>query len=1082
MPLPSRSLWWGLSLAALILWLTVRETHADQIRPIRPATRTSAIADGTEKRQPRHQISRQNLLHIDRSTPYGLPATKLLGSTVAPVSLNILAIRVDFPTDVTDETTGNGRFDYRSPAEFEQAEGHVIDQAPHDRLYFERHLSAMNAYYEAVSYGQFSTTARVVPDALAAAYTLPRQMSFYSPNVDFFDPLKIERLVDFVTDTFTAADQDPSIDFSAYDAFIIFHAGSDLQHDRLLNSPSDLQSGFLRIGDERPPIRVDGGAVEIREMILMPETTSQDSNIGALNVTLAHEFGHQLSLPDLYSTFSFAPGVGSFDLMDLESGTVDIGESGQQIVTGVMPVNLSAWSRAFLGWLNPIEITADSTAVGILTSNSQAAGTKAIKIPVAPGEYFLIENRQTDLDGDGVAFLNFVDGIVVGPSDANKQPNLEYDYLLPGSGVLIWHVDENVALGDFDGNGVVNWEENAVQWDESHRFLDLEEADGIQDIGLTIGSSIAEDMFYAGNNTLFGPETNPDSRHYNGGDSHLTVKIDSPSGLIMDLVVDRKHARDGWPVAMGGPAANRSPVVADVTGDRFAETFIASSDGKLYAWQHDGSKLISNSRNIETVTFSNDTLTVPAAVFAESPGSFFNAPAIADLDNNGSIEIISSDAERVFVWNPVDTDLDGLADIQPGYPVSLIQQSSIGPQSRLTSPALYRNGPTQTGIVVATSAGGLIALSAGGSVLFSISLSEQADEGINVPPAAADLDGDGLDELVVTTARSKGGRVIATDVFGSRLWSAEISTSGRASAPIISDIDGDGKYDVIVAGSGGRIWAWDATGTLKTGWPVDALTNLAAPPAAGDLDGDGLPEIVISGFNRISAWHSNGSPVTNFPVLVNRAEPIGIIGSSPAIGDLDGDLVPEIIVGLPSGVVTAYTREGSVANGFPLGTSGPISSSPALADITGNGDIAVVSGSDDGFVHFWTFRGNPGALPWPMLAHDPRRTGASFTVSQPPVPQGGSLLVDRSAFCYPNPVNSGSTAIRYRLRRNAQVRVRIYNLAGDLVDSFDGTGDQNQNEVVWQVRNIVSGIYLCRVEASDTTGSQAALFKIAIVK
>ncbi|MBT5875652.1 MAG: hypothetical protein HOH43_19670, partial [Candidatus Latescibacteria bacterium] len=311
MPLPSRSLWWGLCLVALSFWLTVRESYADQVRPIRPATPTSATVDGTEKRHPRHQISQQNLLHIDRSTPYGLPATKPVGSTVAPVSLNILAIRVDFPTDVSDETTGNGNFDYRSPAEFEQAEGHVIDQAPHDRLYFERHLSAMNAYYDAVSYGQFSTTARVVPDALVAAYTLPRQMSFYSPNVDFFDPLKVERLVDFVTDTFAAADQDPSIDFAAYDAFIIFHAGSDLQHDRLLNSPSDLQSGFLRIGDERPPILVDGGAVEIREMILMPETTSQDSNIGALNVTLAHEFGHQLSLPDLYSTFSFAPGVGS---------------------------------------------------------------------------------------------------------------------------------------------------------------------------------------------------------------------------------------------------------------------------------------------------------------------------------------------------------------------------------------------------------------------------------------------------------------------------------------------------------------------------------------------------------------------------------------------------------------------------------------------------------------------------------------------------------------------------------------------------------------------------------------------------
>ena len=1066
-----------------IVFLLASDLYADQQRVRRVRGVPSPPPRATPEPR-RHQVSRRNLLQLDRQTPYSLPRPKPHSTQATPQTLRILAIRVDFPPDTTPQTTGTGGFDYRSADAFEQEEGHIIDRAPHDRLYFERHLAAMNAYYEAASYGQFRPTARVIPDGLRASYLLPRQMSYYSPDVDFFDPLKLERLVDFVTDTFAAADHDPAVVFSNYDVFIIFHAGSDLQHDRLQDSPSDLQSGFIRIGDERPPITVDGGAFGIREMVLMPETTSQDGNIGALNVTLAHEFGHQLGLIDLYSTFSFSPGVGSFDLMDQESGTVDIGESGEQIVTGALPTYFGAWSRAFLGWLTPVEVAADSIEFTLLTSGSQANGIKAVRVPIAPGEYFLIENRQTDLDGDGVSFLSFRDGIIEGPSDANKRLNQEYDYLLPGSGVLIWHVDENIARGDFDQNGFSNWEENAMQWDELHRFLDVEEADGIQDLGFTTDAVRAEDLFFVGNNPLFSPETTPDSRHYSGGNSHVTIRVNSVPDLEMDVTVTRRHARTGWPVAAGGPVFTHAPVLTDVNGDRFAETLMVSSDGRLYAWQYDGSKLISNTEVIKTVSLQGDTVTAPAAVFSKVQGAFFTAPAVADLDGDRNLEVITTDAEHVYVWRPVDMDGNGQADLKPGFPIQVIQQSTTGQAERsiLTAPAVFRLDSGQSGIVVGTSAGGVIALRHDGALQFSITATQNLNERIITPPAAADLDGDGLDELIVTIVSTGGGRVLVTDILGRTIWTQTTPPVGRASAPLVTDLDGDGRFDVLVAGSDGIITAWDATGAPLSGWPVLMETDMVAPPAAGDLNGDGLPEVVVSGVNRIAAWHGNGIPVTNFPIIIDRANPIGLISSAPALGDLDGDRIPEIIVGLPNGTVTAYHHTGQIVSGFPLGTSGSVRSSPALGDLTGNGDIAIVVGADDGFVHLWTFRGNPDTLPWPMLAHDARRTGASATVAQQPPQVAGDLLVESSVFCYPNPVNGGSTGIRYQLRRNAEVRIRIYTLTGDLVKDISGTGFQNQNEVQWDVGGTVSGVYLCRVEARDSTESQAIFCKIAVVK
>ena len=1035
----------------------------------------------------KHQVSQQNLLGLDRPGPHRLPHRKPVGSSTAPQTLRILAIRVDFPPDTTTQTTGTGQFDHRTPQQFEQQEGHFIDQSPHDRLYFERHLAAMRSYYDVASLGQLDLNWAVFPSSLTTAYTLPHEMAFYSPDVDFFDPLKIERLVVFVQDAFRAADQDTAITFSDYDAFIVFHAGSDLQHDGLRNSSSDLQSGFLRIGDERLPILVDNGAKAIREMILMPETTSQDTNIGALNTTLTHEFGHQLGLPDLYSTFNFVTAVGHFDLMDLESGTVDVGESGKQIVTGALPAGLSAWSRTFLGWLDPLEVTADSVSVSLLASWSASAGVKAIKIPIAPGEYFLIENRETDLDGDGTAFLNFQDGIIVGPSNASKQPTGEYDFLLPGSGVLIWHVDENVAFGDFNENGESNWVENALQWDELHRFLDVEEADGVQELGFTTDPIRGEDLFFVGNNALFGPKTNPDSRLYSGGNSSVTVRITTDPRLVMGVEVVRAHIRTGWPVAMGAPAGSHAPVLVDIDGDQKLETFAVATDGKLYAWRSDGTRVIDNTDSVKTVSFTGDTVRTPVAVFADSAGVFFTDPAIADLDNNGMIEVVTTDADHVYVWNPVDTNGDGRADRKPGFPVRLIQPATPGQTQAervtLTAPTLIRQSGNQYAIAVGTTTGGIIIVNPNGSIQSSFVVTQSVTERLSVSPSVADVDGDGQEDLLVTLTVSGSGRLQAVRTNGQLLWSQPLSSVGRASTPLVADLDGDGALDVVVAGADGRVYAFDREGSVLPGWPANLPSAIAAPPAIGDIEGDGLPEIVLSGDNQLFALHHTGVSVTNFPVTINRVHPVGAILSSPVLGDVDDDAIADIVVGLPDGTVTAYQGRGHSVETFPFGTSGTISAAPALGDLSGTGEVTVVVLSNDGFAHASSYSGAPTALPWPMLAHDSRRSGASTAVSQPPAPGSGNLLVSQSAFCYPNPVAAGTTGIRYTLSRAAdRVSIRIYSLEGKMVDEMDGTSYQQENEVRWAINRVPSGIYLCQVEAADQLGTQTVFFKIAVVK
>ncbi len=88
-----------------------------------------------------------------------------------------------------------------------------------------------------------------------------------------------------------------------------------------------------------------------------------------------------------------------------------------------------------------------------------------------------------------------------------------------------------------------------------------------------------------------------------------------------------------------------------------------------------------------------------------------------------------------------------------------------------------------------------------------------------------------------------------------------------------------------------------------------------------------------------------------------------------------------------------------------------------------------------------------------------------------------------TAYNYPNPTEGNLTTIRYRLNFPAEVNIKIYDLAGELVDELAGTGfGQADNEVNWEVTNIESGVYLARVEAEGNGMKDVAIFKIAVVK
>jgi len=278
-------------------------------------------------------------------------------------TINVLVLRVQFQQEFEDDpnTTGNGIMNVTRPKEnvtdsiaYFDSVGHWVDPPPHDSLYFDAHMRSLNRYWETVSDSGIHLDWQIFPSGVNSVYQLPHEMSYYGKCG--YDSVVLG-LQNFFIDCIELADTDPDIIFADYQAIILFHAGADRQND--LGYPltcSDLYTGYIRFIDTS--LSVDNGTFEVNSAVMMPEYSSQDNRAVAINAVMAHEFGHQLGLIDLYNTYtaSLMSCLGDFALMDYNGFNTGLempdwfSKSWIGTVYGAMPIYPCAWSRAYLGF------------------------------------------------------------------------------------------------------------------------------------------------------------------------------------------------------------------------------------------------------------------------------------------------------------------------------------------------------------------------------------------------------------------------------------------------------------------------------------------------------------------------------------------------------------------------------------------------------------------------------------------------------------------------------------------------------------------------------------------------------------
>jgi hypothetical protein len=181
-------------------------------------------------------------------------------------------------------------------------------------------------------------------------------------------------------------------------------------------------------------------------------------------------------------------------------------------------------------------------------------------------------------------------------------------------------------------------------------------------------------------------------------------------------------------------------------------------------------------------------------------------------------------------------------------------------------------------------------------------------------PAVADLDGDGDADVVLPYADDAegwhgGGLARLDGATGAVRWTVDGGTA--ASGVALGDVDGDGTLEIATI-DGGGVDLRNADGSLR--WEADGAATLDYPTLA-DLDGDGDLDVVTS------------VAVFDGPTGAQLA-PFSGEGAAVAVGDLDGDDVPEVLLG----------NEVFDAHGILRFTCGPAGTA---ADPTGAGATAL---------------------------------------------------------------------------------------------------------------------------------------------
>jgi len=384
-----------------------------------------------------------------------------------------------------------------------------------------------------------------------------------------------------------------------------------------------------------------------------------------------------------------------------------------------------------------------------------------------------------------------------------------------------------------------------------------------------------------------------------------------------------------------------SPAFGDLDGDGDLDLMVGEgTNGKIHYFENSGSAMVP----AYTEKTGGDS---PVNGF--KPGRYLAAPFLADLDNDGDLDLLSGSCQagEISYWENT-----GNASV----PAFTAQTSTANPFN------------------------GIIDYNTNSSLIH---------------PELADIDNDGDLDLMYTNERNRNIFFYRNDgTAGSPYFTDQTnseanpfsglnlnSTGGGDPYNVISlaDVDTDGDLDMISSCAGGTFAYYENTGTPEVASfsliqvEKSILFEVTVPsrgtPTLADLNGDNLPDLVSGCKNGILYGWENTYDISLIETA-SRLSPVAKIsvgkGSNPAVGDIDGDGDLDLLVGEEeTGGLLYYQNTGTATQGIYVQQAGgdnPFDgfqpgaylAAPVLADMDADGDLDLLAGSSMvGEISYW---------------------------------------------------------------------------------------------------------------------------------
>ncbi len=206
--------------------------------------------------------------------------------------------------------------------------------------------------------------------------------------------------------------------------------------------------------------------------------------------------------------------------------------------------------------------------------------------------------------------------------------------------------------------------------------------------------------------------------------------------------------------------------------------------------------------------------------------------------------------------------------------------------------------------------------------------------GLTGKPILTDIGGSSRDEVVFAT---ENGSIYALAADGTVVLKLDTGSDTPVGSPVVYDWYATNQRVILIA-AGNKIYGWDETGSSLPQFPFELDEQITSPLTVHDIDRNGLPEALVATADRqLHAVDGRGQNLTGWPLTTNS-----IIRTKPAVDYFEGAYS---VMAFSENAAHAWFPDGVPRDGFPKFVNASLNGSPYIYE------GRILGGAADGYLY-----------------------------------------------------------------------------------------------------------------------------------